>query len=353
MPRIGKTDRQWLEQLFTRKKGAENTNVLQGPQFGVDTAIIRVSNEVGIAVATDPTSLIPILEVRDSAWLSVVLTANDIATTGSLPQYAQFNLNLPNTISEEHLQAYWEAIHEFCENMGIAITGGHTGFDAVSNTTISGGVTMFSTLQLSQAKTAAAARPHQDILMTKSAAFSAAAVLAKSFPRYVQKHLGREVFQQLEAEFYSMSILPEVKILNDDKTLLSQVTAMHDVTEGGVLGAAYELAAASEVGLNINKENILLGEPQRKICELFNINPYRSLGAGSLLLVCQREATPKLLQAFAQKGINAAKIGETLPKEDGRWVKEMSAKIPLHYEEEDPYWEAFSRAFSENINELA
>src|SRR5699024_8624591 len=116
--------------------------VLQGPRFGVDTALIKTGEKTGLVAASDPTSLVPSLGMKDSAWLSVILTANDVATSGFLPEYAQFVFNFPTAMKNEELEEYWHHIHLFCKKAGIAITGGHTGFSNTGPTTISGSVTM-------------------------------------------------------------------------------------------------------------------------------------------------------------------------------------------------------------------
>src|SRR5690606_37022112 len=126
--KLGKIERADLETIFTRRTGARNSKVVQGPRFGVDTAIVRIGENQGLIMASDPTSLIPTLGLRESAWLSVILTANGVATSGFLPEFAQFMLHLPHTISKEDVTRYWEHIHAFCREVGVAITGGHTGF---------------------------------------------------------------------------------------------------------------------------------------------------------------------------------------------------------------------------------
>src|SRR5690606_17213236 len=95
-------------------------------------------------LTSDPLSLIPSLGLRESAWLSVQLMANDMATTGFAPMYGQFVLNLPATFSKPDFEAYWQHIHTFCTDIGIAVTGGHTGFIEGQNSTIAGGGTFIT-----------------------------------------------------------------------------------------------------------------------------------------------------------------------------------------------------------------
>lgn len=346
---VGKIDKATLQSIFAKKTGAQSTRVRQGPAFGVDTALIDLGDDKGLVVASDPMSYIPSLGAKESAYLSVVLTANDIATSGFLPEYAQFVLNLPHTLMTSDLEEYWHYIHFFCKEFGISITGGHTGFDDIGKTTLAGGGTMFAHVQLKEVKSAAFAKGGEVLIQTKTAAFSSSAILAKSFSNYVQKQLGDEKQRLLADSFYEMDVLKEVQILKENPSLLASISAMHDVTEGGVLGAVYELCAASGLGVEVFAENILLREAQKEICQLFEIDPLRSVGAGSLLISCQKEQAAKIIDVLKTKGIEAAVIGELNPDTEGKILSGPQKREELIYEEEDPYWNAFFKAMNQGL----
>src|SRR5699024_11918658 len=55
------------------------------------------------------------LGLKESAWLTVHLMANDIATTGFAPEYVQFVLNLPSDFSTQLFKEYWQYVHQFCK----------------------------------------------------------------------------------------------------------------------------------------------------------------------------------------------------------------------------------------------
>src|SRR5690625_638972 len=104
-----------FRQLLLPYRGKVRKEVVKGPAFGVDTAVIDLGNNLGLAVSSDPLSLIPSLGLRESAWLSVQLLVNDMATTGFPPQYAQFVLNLSPDTTWDQFSEYWKYIHQFCE----------------------------------------------------------------------------------------------------------------------------------------------------------------------------------------------------------------------------------------------
>ncbi len=91
----GKINSQLFSEIVQPKSGRQRSDVVKGPKFGVDTSVIDLGNGNGLAISSDPLSLIPSLGLKESAWLTVHLLANDMATTGFAPQYAQFVLNLP------------------------------------------------------------------------------------------------------------------------------------------------------------------------------------------------------------------------------------------------------------------
>src|SRR5699024_3265741 len=159
----------------------------------------------------------------------------------------------------------------FCLEFGISITGGHTGFDNVGPSTLAGGTTMFTVAENKKVKCSSFAQPYQDLILTKSAALSGAAILAKSFPNYTKQHLGGDLYQHIEDSFYQTGILQEVKTLRANTNIFRKISAMHDVTEGGALGAIYELCEASRVGVRVKVKEINVGQAQRELCNLFNI----------------------------------------------------------------------------------
>lgn len=177
----GKIERATFERTIWKKTGKKRGEVLAGPKYGVDVSVVRLQNGLLLASASDPASLIPGLGLAESAWLTVHLTANDLATTGRRPMYAQFVLNLPPGISDMEFEQYWGFIHRYCEQIGVAITGGHTGKVHGQESTFAGGVTM--SLVAESVLLSSGIRSGQSLLVTKGCAFSACAILAKSFPK--------------------------------------------------------------------------------------------------------------------------------------------------------------------------
>lgn len=345
----GKIGKEAIHELFGSRRGASRSNVLQGPAFGVDTAIIDMGNGKGLVMASDPLSYIPAMGMKASAWLSVILTANDVSTSGFLPEYAQFVMNLPIGMTDQDLADYWHHIHSFCKEMGIAITGGHTGFDDIGASTLAGGVTMFSIVDIDRVKSSASAKSGDVLILTKTAALSSAAILAMSFPGHVADQLGTDAQTKLASTFFDISTVKEVEALQTVPQLMDGVSAMHDVTEGGVLGAVFELAEAANCGVRVDVQKIIVGEEQRRLCELFRINPLRSVGAGAMLIACAEDVSDRIIQLLKNKNISASVIGRLMDEDEGRKIDDGVRESDLVYTDKDPYWDAFHNAIKKGL----
>lgn len=297
-----------------------------------------------MAVSSDPLSLIPNIGIDVSAWLSVQLLANDVATTGMAPQYAQFVLNLPLSHSRKEFRRYWRHIHGYCEELGVAITGGHTGWIEGQSSTISGGGTMFSTGPRERMLTSNNARAGDLILVTKEAAIVSTALLAMCFPETVKKALGAEVHEQACSNFYRSSVVEEALIASDVLRSNEQLRAMHDVTEGGVLGAIAEMASASSCGFRVDAARLPIGSAAQSVAAVFGIDPLLSVGAGSMIMAVRPGCESRLREALATAGIGSAVVGSFTEASRGCTVVDDGEESAFEFAGQDPYWEAFFKA---------
>lgn len=340
----GKISAKVFKEDLLNQTGARRPEVKAGPMYGVDTSIVDIGNEKVLCISSDPLSLIPSMGMEVSAWLSVHLLVNDMCTTGFAPQYAQFVLNLPPELSREDFQKYWGHIHTLCDKLNIAITGGHTGQIYGQNSTISGGGTMFLTAPKNEVLLSNGAKAGDSIIMTKSAAISSSSLLARAFPKTIIIKLGKAIHEKAADQFWKISVLEESQIAR--KTLQSnqELNAMHDVTEGGVLGACYEMSVASGLGFEIDQDKIPVAEEARRVMELFEIDPLYCIGSGCMVMSVRPGAERKLINALEKKGIPATSIGRFTAQEDHLLFEKGKSK-KLEFYGEDPYWAAFFNAY--------
>ena len=163
-----------------------------------------------------------------------------------------------------------------------------------------------------------------------------------SFPETVKNKLGKEIYKHGCSLFYQSSSLKDALIAAGS---FGEVTAMHDVTEGGVLGAIYEMAVASGNGAVVDDSLLPIGETQKQICQLFGIDPRFCVGAGSMVIAVKKGYDINVIDRLREEKIDCTAVGEFTSKENGIKLLKDGDVTNMPYLEKDPYWEAFFNAY--------
>jgi hydrogenase expression/formation protein HypE len=343
-PVIGKFPLDIIEKIVYSKLGAHKPEILVGPGHGCDNAVVKLGNNQVLVVTADPLSMIPALGVKDSAWLSVNLLASDLATCGFPPQFIMVNLSLPPSMTDREFEGYWSAFHEACRKLGVAILGGHTGRYVGCDYTIIGGGVMMALAPENQYLSSNMSKPGDLLIMTKGVAIAATGILSRVFPETIEKAHGSAFLKRSQAYFSQFSVVEDALTAASTGLRDEGVTSMHDVTEGGLLGALYELSEASGNGLEIELSDVVVTEEAKRVCDLFKIDPYSTLSEGTLIITAKPKKAEKVLQALKSKKIRSAVIGKVTDAQEGRWVKRNGMREALKKPSGDPYWEAYWKA---------
>jgi hydrogenase expression/formation protein HypE len=342
---IGKFSLDLIEKIVYPRLGAKKAEVLVGPGHGRDNAVIRLGcNQVLVATA-DPLSVIPALGLKDSAYLSVHLLASDLATCGFPPRFMMVNLSLPPRMKNEEFEEYWTCLDFECRKLGIAIVGGHTGRYVGSDYTVVGGGVMMTLAPEKKYLASNMSKPGDALIMTKGTAIATTAILSRAFPKTIEKAYGASFLKKARLYLRQFSVVEDALTAASVGLRDKGVTAMHDVTEGGLLGALYELSEASKIGLEIELSGVIITQEAKLVCDLFNLSPYSTLSEGTLIIAVRPEKAQQVLQALELKGIKSRIIGKVTDARDGRWIKREGRKEPLVKPSADPYWKAYWKAF--------
>ena len=242
---LGKIGGTLLTETVLGRLGAADPEVLAGPRAGVDIGVLRVAPGVVMAVTTDPVFLLPSLGWEQAAWFAVHILASDAATSGLPLRAMSVDLNLPAELSDHDLATLWQAYAGACEELGIAVVSGHTGRYAGCAWPMVGGATCLALGPEDSYITPTMARPGDRVVVTKGAAIEATALLAMSFPDRLRNQVGTDTLAAAQRLVRSMTVVPEARAAAAYGVRDAGVTAMHDATEGGVLGGLYEVAEAS------------------------------------------------------------------------------------------------------------
>ena len=347
LPDIGKVSSEILDEIVLPQLGHRRSEVLLKPQHGVDVGIVDLGNEKVMATTTDPIFIVPPYGWERSAWFAVHILASDAVTSGLKPSYITLDLNLPLSITREEFQIMWNTIHHECNKIGMAVISGHTGRYEGCEYPMVGGATVICIGSKNKYVAPTMAQIGNSIIITKGAAVESAGLFAVTFPHKIAKKYGEETAKEAEKIFWQMSVVEDALTAVEVGVRKKGVTAMHDATECGVWGGLFEVAQASNVGMVIDKEKIILQDIIKKVCELFKIDPYSSISEGTLIITCRPKKAQEIIRRLNDKGIVASIVGEIIEKEKGIQYSENGKLQPLIHPKVDPFWGAFGKAASE------
>ncbi len=339
LPEIGKISPQIFNELIFPRLGAKSDKIIVGPQHGVDVGIVEIGGQA-VSFTCDPVFIVPQYGWERAAWFAIHIIASDSVTSGLKPKFLSIDLNLPMEMTREQLKIMWIVINEQCEQMGISIITGHTARYENCHYPMVGGATITGVGQINEYVTPRFAKAGDKIIITKGPAIEASGIFATMFPRNIEEKLGSDFAKKAENIFFKMSVVEDAMAAISVGVRDKGVTAMHDATECGIWGGLYEIAQAAELGVRIEKDNIVVEDCVPEICQLFGINPYASISEGTLIISCRAQAADKVVNALTKKGIPSSIVGELTAKRSMVLIENGKEKQLLH-PIVDPFWRAF------------
>ena len=297
--KIGKLSETVLLRSVLKQINHRRDEVIVGPALGQDCAVLSLEEDEVFTLSSDPITG----TVKDLGSHSIHITANDLAASGAEPVGVMLTIMLPSKTREVALKKIMQDAEQTCTELGMEILGGHTEVtDVVKQPLIS--VTGVGKVKRSKLLTATQMKPEQDIVVTKWIGLEATAILAKEKEEELRTVFKEDFIDKAKEFDKYLSVLPEAKIARE-----SGVSAMHDITEGGVLGALWEMANGADVGLEIDLRKIPIRQETVEICEFFKLNPYLIMSSGSMLI--STDDGEKLLSKLREDKIEATIIGRT------------------------------------------
>ena len=296
---VGKPSPRRLESLLKNHFGKKRPNLLVGPGPGLDAAILDIGNGQVMAIAEDPIFPAPNLPLDIMGWFTVHIGASDVAVTGVPPQYMTYTLLMPPSGSEEDAKTIIKSISETAATLDITIVGGHTGWYAAVTIPTVGGVTVWGMAPQDRWVSPGGARNGDIILMTKGPSIEAAALLAVLYRDKLAGQIESTVLDKLCAR------TSEITVVEDALTAYQAVDvhAMHDATEGGVLGGLWEMHAASGLPLKVDLDQVPVPDDIVQLAGALDFDPWKAISEGTLLAAMKPDQVDKIQKVWSDKGI--------------------------------------------------
>ena len=336
--KIGKIDLDTFTSFLLPRLGKSDETVIVPPKTGVDAAVIDIGNDRVLIIAEDPIFAIPQQPLEMFGWYTVHIGASDVAVMGVKPRYMTYSLLMPPETKEDDFRTIVDAIHRAALELEIAIVGGHTGYYPGFAAPTVGGVTVFAVADKHGYVTPAGAMPGDDVVLTKGPAIETAGILSVIKEKQLLERYSPSLVEKAKALCKQMTVVADALLAMDS----GGVTAMHDATEGGVIGGLFEIASASEVGMEIHEAAFVYPDEVRMVCEAFEIDPIAAIAEGSLLITARPNRSNALVHKLRAASIGASIVGKVTDDIETRIIERRDGTIaPLEIPRQDPFWPAF------------
>ena len=317
---IGKIDPDILGKLISDYTHKED-RVIIGAGIGEDAAIIDMGSSYLVA-KTDPITHV----TSEIGHYAVNINANDIAAMGGKPMWFLATILMPAASSADELKCIFSQLSESCKELGISYCGGHTEVThSVNNPVVIGH--MLGEVGRDNLKPTSEARLGDDLIMTKSSAIEATAIIALEKEKELRGHLGNKLLARAKNYLYNpgISVVKEASVVSSIK----EVHALHDPTEGGIATGIFEMATASDLGVEVHYDKIPISEETLKLCEPYHVDPLGTFASGSLLIAVSPSVSEDVISRLSAVGITAARIGVMMPREEGMRLIKNGENLPL------------------------
>lgn len=301
-----------LQQIKTKRE-----EILIGAGLGEDCAIFSFSG----ASAEDKTQKdLMVSCMREGVCVNRLLMdcVNELAVHCAEAIAVSLDILIPPDAQEEVLKKVMADAEICCSEFGMQIAQAR---GRVTECVVEPFVTVTAygkcLVDVSQAAshTVKAAKPGHDIVVSKWIGLEGTAILtARHRERLLERFPAWLVDEAAGFDRY-LSVVPEAAV-----AVKSDVCALHNVSEGGILAALWELAEGAGVGLTIDLKKLPIRQETVEICNYCDINPYELLSGGCLLMTCKDGSA--LEAALRAEKIPAVVVGRVTDSNDRLIINE-------------------------------
>lgn len=286
-----------LKRCVFDKISVKRPDVLVHAKIGEDCSVLEFG-DLCCAMSTDPITGAE----HGAGRLAVHVNCNDIASSGVKPVGILVTILAPQSAVLEDIENIMDEINSAASSIDVEILGGHTEItDAVNRMVIS--VTAIGKGPISAYVTTSGAESGDSIVVSKYAGLEGTSIIARDYNDYLKQRLDAKIIDRARDFADMISVVKEGIIAQG-----MGVKCMHDATEGGLLGALWEVAEASGKGFIIYEDKIPVAYETKKICEVMNINPLRLISSGMMIMTSKNGEA--LVESLMKQGINASIIGK-------------------------------------------
>ncbi len=240
---------------------------------------------------------------KDLGVFALAQVLNHLATRGVKTIGVSVHIMLPPHAYESRLKAMMEYIEQAASKHNVQVMAAKAEVSpAVAKAIVFmnglGVVKEGALLQSNMGK------PNQDIVLLKWIGLEGTFRIMREKEEPLSKRFVSTFLKQihdLESEIFSVKAIELAGEIG--------VSAMHQITDGGILAALWDMTEGSGVGMEVDLKKMAIRQETVEICEFCHINPYQLTSAGSVLVFT--EDGERLVEELQKEDIQAEILGKT------------------------------------------
>ncbi|NBI07225.1 AIR synthase family protein [Senegalia massiliensis] len=299
--KIGKLPNELLENLVFKLLENKRTDIITRGAVGEDSAVIDF-DKYACVVSTDPITGAS----KNIGKLAIHISANDVASNGAEPVGILLTILAPPNTTKQEIENIMIDASNTAKELNIDIIGGHTEITNAVNKIVINSTAIGKQLKEKTLDSKKVERGYK-VILTKKIAIEGTSIIAEDIEDKLRNNIDDNLIQEAKNLMKNISVVKEGMIAGN-----IGVEYMHDITEGGLFGAIYEASQAIDKGIRIYKDQIKLEKSTEIICNELDIDPYRLIASGSLIIITDNEKAENILKKFKEAQIESSIIGEVI-----------------------------------------
>ncbi|MDI6851180.1 MAG: AIR synthase-related protein [bacterium] len=302
-----------LLKLALEKLEVSSEDILIGPRYGVDGAIVKVKNP-HLALTSDPITFTS----KDSVYYLMACNINDLISMGARPLYLSVNLLFYEGATEEEVLNTFEELGAYSKKFNVSVITGHTEVTPGLKSTILSG---FMVGQVVREVSPEKIRVGDVIVQVKGVAIEGTSIISREKQDELVKVFGEPFVKRCQDFLYD----PGICLFDVGIKLIEnyEIHNLHDPTEGGIVTALFESIQASGLGAFIDGDRIIIYSETKKLSEHYRIDPLGLIASGSLIVFTEKREAERICDDLRRENIPAEIIGEVREKEADILIKKQ------------------------------
>ncbi|RKM54851.1 hydrogenase maturation factor [Butyrivibrio sp. X503] len=219
------------------------------------------------------------LDVEDAGFYAVIKAVNGLVSQGLKPDHVVVAIILDPDTEEKKLKQIIKDSIEACKVCDVIYAGGHTEVSAAVKSPVITVTAVGTKEDKHLAGKNKALKAGLSLVVTNWVGLEGTAIIAKAGKKELtSKYPASFIDDAIDFKSYAF-VAKEAAV-----AIKSGAIAVHDLSNGGIFAGLWEMAERAGTGLNVDLKHIPVRQETIEICEFYEINPYRLLSGGALLI---------------------------------------------------------------------